>query len=116
MLPWQQLLSEATMSDQINIHRDFENSTLSPEEIKSQLNEIQTVLQYQSMVLQNQDEKQKEQEELQKELMAMYKNIQGFLTVLGWFERIAIFIGKTSIAAGAIWATFKYLVREDWHK
>lgn len=100
------------MSDRINTHKPDQ----VPEPTQSQLDEIKAVLAEQSEWLLEQRRWQQEQELLQKELLELYKTVKGFLTVLGWLERMAIFIGKMSIAGGLVWAAFKIAVREGMHK
>lgn len=46
------------------------------------------------------------------EVLALYGNLKGAFRVLGWVSAFATWLGKMSVAAGIVWAIWKYLVLE----
>lgn len=49
-----------------------------------------------------------EQQTLQAELLDLYKNVQGFLKVMGWFERLSVWLGKMGFLGALIYGAWEY--------
>lgn len=64
--------------------------------------------------LQALEEKDKVRSQTEKELLMMFHSIKGFLTVMGWFQSISIWIAKLSVAAGILWFLFKESVKQSF--
>lgn len=50
--------------------------------------------------------------EIQAEMKELYKSIRGFMKVMSWFERIAIFMTKIAAGGAVIWGVFKFASKE----
>lgn len=54
---------------------------------------------------------QKHTKEASDELLSMFKNVKGFLAIMSWFERGAVFLAKMTAAAAILWAAFTFWIK-----
>lgn len=51
------------------------------------------------------------QEKIHADLMELYENVKGFLTVLGWLERMVVILTKLGAAGAVLTAGYQFFVK-----